>query len=135
MRYTRANAVILLVLMLSSCSRSVDVNPSELTTVVSSEETTVAPSPFPTASTEISAVAVHPDDERYTYLHGRSVWLPIVNKAIPVVEDSYVDVELYQSDSGMPLIEVDQYGISVVDDDHVNLKTAVESICDEYGAV
>lgn len=109
MRYTRANAVILLVLMLSSCSRSVDVNPSELTTVVSSEETTVAPSPFPTASTEIS-------DES-------------------IVEDAYVDVELYQSDSGMPQIEVDQYGISVVDDDHVNLKTAVESICDEYGAV
>ena len=40
-----------------------------------------------------TAVAVHPEDERYTYLHGRSVWLPIVNKAIPVVEDSYVDME------------------------------------------
>ncbi len=40
-----------------------------------------------------TAVAVNPDDERYTYLHGRSVWLPIVNKAIPVVEDDYVDVE------------------------------------------
>ncbi len=40
-----------------------------------------------------TAVAVHPDDERYTKLHGRSVWLPIVNKAIPVVEDTYVDME------------------------------------------
>ncbi len=40
-----------------------------------------------------TAVAVHPDDERYTYLHGRKVWLPIVNKAIPVVEDTYVDME------------------------------------------
>ena len=40
-----------------------------------------------------TAVAVNPGDERYTYLHGRSVWLPIVNKAIPVVEDSYVDME------------------------------------------
>jgi valyl-tRNA synthetase len=40
-----------------------------------------------------TAVAVNPDDERYTYLHGRSVWLPIVNKAIPVVEDRYVDME------------------------------------------
>lgn len=40
-----------------------------------------------------TAVAVHPDDERYTYLHGRMVWLPIVNKAIPVVEDTYVDME------------------------------------------
>ena len=40
-----------------------------------------------------TAVAVHPDDERYTHLHGKSVWLPIVNKEIPVVEDTYVDME------------------------------------------
>ena len=40
-----------------------------------------------------TAVAVNPDDERYTYLKGRQVWLPIVNKAIPVVEDEYVDME------------------------------------------
>ena len=40
-----------------------------------------------------TAVAVNPKDERYTYLHGRSVWLPLVNKAIPVVEDDYVDME------------------------------------------
>ncbi len=40
-----------------------------------------------------TAVAVHPDDERYKHLHGKSVWLPIVNKAIPVVEDTYVDME------------------------------------------
>ena len=40
-----------------------------------------------------TAVAVNPKDERYTYLHGRFVWLPLVNKAIPVVEDDYVDME------------------------------------------
>lgn len=40
-----------------------------------------------------TAVAVNPKDERYTYLKGRMVWLPIVNKAIPVVEDEYVDME------------------------------------------
>ena len=40
-----------------------------------------------------TAVAVNPNDERYTYLKGRKVWLPIVNKAIPVVEDDYVDME------------------------------------------
>ena len=40
-----------------------------------------------------TAVAVHPDDERYTHLHGKSLWLPIVEKAIPVVEDTYVDME------------------------------------------
>ena len=40
-----------------------------------------------------TAVAINPEDERYTYLKGRQVWLPLVNKAIPVVEDSYVDME------------------------------------------
>ena len=40
-----------------------------------------------------TAVAVNPKDERYTHLHGKSLWLPIVNKAIPVVEDEYVDME------------------------------------------
>ncbi|NBH83574.1 valine--tRNA ligase [bacterium C-53] len=40
-----------------------------------------------------TAVAIHPEDERYTYLKGRQVWLPLINKPIPVVEDSYVDME------------------------------------------
>ncbi|MCR4705350.1 MAG: valine--tRNA ligase [Lachnospiraceae bacterium] len=40
-----------------------------------------------------TAVAINPDDTRYTHLKGRSVWLPLVNKAIPIVEDSYVDME------------------------------------------
>ena len=40
-----------------------------------------------------TAVAINPNDERYTHLKGRQVWLPIVNKPIPIVEDSYVDME------------------------------------------
>ncbi len=40
-----------------------------------------------------TAVAVHPDDERYQKYIGKSVILPIVNKEIPVVADSYVDRE------------------------------------------
>ncbi len=40
-----------------------------------------------------TAVAINPKDERYAHLRGRQVWLPIVNKAIPVVEDEYVDME------------------------------------------
>lgn len=38
-----------------------------------------------------TAVAVHPDDERYQDLIGKMVLLPLVNKEIPVVADSYVD--------------------------------------------
>ncbi|MEO8910156.1 MAG: valine--tRNA ligase [Gemmatimonadaceae bacterium] len=37
------------------------------------------------------AVAVHPDDERYKKLIGRSVMLPIANIEIPVIADEYVD--------------------------------------------
>ena len=40
-----------------------------------------------------TAVAINPNDERYTHLKGKQVWLPIVNKPIPVVEDEYVDME------------------------------------------
>jgi valyl-tRNA synthetase len=37
------------------------------------------------------AVAVHPDDERYRRLIGKSVTLPIANVEIPVIADEYVD--------------------------------------------
>ncbi len=40
-----------------------------------------------------TGVAVHPEDERYQHLIGRKVMLPIVNRAIPVVGDAYVDME------------------------------------------
>ncbi|GAB1101537.1 MAG: hypothetical protein Sw2LagPseu_31220 [Shewanella algae] len=40
-----------------------------------------------------SAVAVHPDDDRYQSLIGKEIILPIVNRRIPVVADDYVDME------------------------------------------
>ncbi|WP_421862090.1 valine--tRNA ligase [Motiliproteus sp.] len=40
-----------------------------------------------------SAVAVHPDDERYQALIGKFVTLPLVNRRIPIVADDYVDRE------------------------------------------
>ncbi len=40
-----------------------------------------------------TAVAVHPEDDRYKHLKGRKVLLPIINREIPIVEDSYVDME------------------------------------------
>ena len=40
-----------------------------------------------------TAVAVHPDDERYKHLHGKKVMLPLINRVIPIVVDSYVDME------------------------------------------
>ncbi|MGE0499963.1 MAG: valine--tRNA ligase [Rhizobiaceae bacterium] len=40
-----------------------------------------------------TAVAVHPDDERYLHLVGKNVILPIVGRKIPVVADEYSDPE------------------------------------------
>lgn len=40
-----------------------------------------------------TAVAVHPEDERYKHLIGKTVILPIVGREIPIIADEYVDKE------------------------------------------
>ncbi len=40
-----------------------------------------------------SAVAVHPDDERYKHLVGKEVQLPLTERTIPIIADYYVDKE------------------------------------------
>ncbi|NWO04830.1 MAG: valine--tRNA ligase [Alteromonadaceae bacterium] len=40
-----------------------------------------------------TAVAVHPDDERYQHLIGKHVLLPLVNRRIPVIADHHADPE------------------------------------------
>ena len=40
------------------------------------------------------AVAVHPDDERYTALVGKKVRLPITGRLIPIIADEHADPEL-----------------------------------------
>lgn len=40
-----------------------------------------------------TAVAVHPKDERYQHLIGKTVKLPITGREIPIVADDYVDME------------------------------------------
>ena len=40
-----------------------------------------------------TAIAVHPDDERYTDLVGKTVTLPLVNREIPIVADEHADPE------------------------------------------
>ncbi|MDQ0339485.1 valyl-tRNA synthetase [Caldalkalibacillus uzonensis] len=39
-----------------------------------------------------TAVAVHPEDERYKHLIGKTVKLPIVGREIPIIADEYVDM-------------------------------------------
>jgi valyl-tRNA synthetase len=40
-----------------------------------------------------TAVAVHPEDERYRHLIGRHLMLPLANRRIPIIADEYVDPE------------------------------------------
>lgn len=40
-----------------------------------------------------TAVAVHPDDERYQHLIGTNVILPLLDKEIPVIADDYVEMD------------------------------------------
>jgi valyl-tRNA synthetase len=40
-----------------------------------------------------TALAVHPEDDRYQHLIGKKVMLPLMNREIPVIADSYVDRE------------------------------------------
>ena len=40
-----------------------------------------------------TAVAVHPDDERYQHLIGKKIALPLTERTIPIIADSYVDPE------------------------------------------
>ncbi len=40
-----------------------------------------------------TAVAVHPDDERYKHLVGKTLILPILHREIPIVADTYVEPE------------------------------------------
>ncbi|MDY2857308.1 MAG: class I tRNA ligase family protein, partial [Oscillospiraceae bacterium] len=40
-----------------------------------------------------SAIAVHPDDERYKSIVGKMVKLPLTDREIPVIADDYVDME------------------------------------------
>ena len=61
--------------------------------VVGSDEMVEIATTRPETMLGDTAVAVHPEDERYKHLIGKMVLLPIVNKEIPVVADEYVDKE------------------------------------------
>lgn len=39
-----------------------------------------------------AAVSINPDDERYHWLKGKKVLIPLIDKEIPVIEDSYVEI-------------------------------------------
>lgn len=40
-----------------------------------------------------TAICINPSDERYQHLKGKEVIVPLVNRTIPIIEDTYVDLE------------------------------------------
>ena len=40
-----------------------------------------------------SAICVHPEDERYKYLHGKFALVPLINRRIPIITDEYVTMD------------------------------------------
>ncbi|SMG37528.1 valyl-tRNA synthetase [Marivirga sericea] len=40
-----------------------------------------------------AAICINPNDERFTHLKGKKAIIPLINKAIPIIEDDYVDME------------------------------------------
>ena len=40
-----------------------------------------------------SAVCIHPQDERYKHIKGKKVFIPLINKEIPIIEDEYVTMD------------------------------------------
>jgi valyl-tRNA synthetase len=41
-----------------------------------------------------TAVAIHPEDERYLALHDKKAIVPIVNRVVPIIKDAYVSLDL-----------------------------------------
>ena len=40
-----------------------------------------------------AAICIHPADERYLHLHGKKVFIPLINREIPVILDEYVTMD------------------------------------------
>ena len=59
--------------------------------VVGSDEYIIVATTRPETMMGDTAVAVHPDDERYTHLVGKKLLLPLMNREIPVIADEYVE--------------------------------------------
>ncbi|HEY8909814.1 MAG TPA: valine--tRNA ligase [Desulfosporosinus sp.] len=61
--------------------------------VKDSEESLVVATTRPETMLGDTAVAVHPEDERYAHLIGKTLILPLMDREIPIIADDYVDRE------------------------------------------
>lgn len=77
-----------------------------------------------------TAVCINPNDERFAHLRGKNVIVPIVNRAVPIIEDEYVDIEFGTGALKItPAHDINDYeigkrhGLQIIDslDDDANL--------------
>ncbi|CAM1366377.1 valine--tRNA ligase [Tenacibaculum xiamenense] len=61
--------------------------------VVDSDEKVTIATTRPETILGDTAICINPEDERYAHLRGKKVIVPLCNREIPIIEDSYVDVE------------------------------------------
>lgn len=61
--------------------------------VVDSDEKLTIATTRPETLLGDTAICVHPEDERYKHLHGKKAIVPIAGREIPIITDSYVDLE------------------------------------------
>ncbi|MBX2815621.1 MAG: class I tRNA ligase family protein, partial [Saprospiraceae bacterium] len=58
-----------------------------------SEETIIIATTRPETILGDTAIAVHPEDPRYSHLRGKNAIVPLINRVIPIIHDDYVDRE------------------------------------------
>jgi valyl-tRNA synthetase len=76
-------------------SLSSDIDPGSSSVALAPEVTSylVVATTRPETMLGDTALAVHPDDDRYKHLIGKKVMLPLMNREIPIIADTYVDRE------------------------------------------
>ena len=88
-----------------------------------------------------AAVSINPDDERYHWLRGKKVLIPLINKEIPIIEDSYVEIGFGTGCLKVtPAHDINDYEIGLrhnlpvtdIIDDHGKLNEKAQILVGEY---
>jgi valyl-tRNA synthetase len=83
-----------------------------------------------------TAICVHPDDDRYTHLHGKKAIIPICNREVPIIQDDYIDIEFGTGCLKVtPAHDVNDYDLGKKHDlEVINTIAADGTMSDEAGA-
>jgi valyl-tRNA synthetase len=62
-------------------------------TIAGTEESVTIATTRPETIMADAAICINPNDERYTHLKGKKVYVPLINREIPIIEDDYVTMD------------------------------------------